>query len=175
MPQEKELKFNLQLFAESGEEEVVEEVTEEVVEEKKYTDKEVNDIIAKKKAKWEKKNEKPQKEEADKSETESTEAIVEESPYKAMYLQSEVKVAMGQNGIDTKKIGRAVRLIDTTQVVNETGELDEEKLNQAIADLITEWPELKTGHDQEGFQFGADAGSQEKIEDDQLKKAFGLK
>ena len=64
--------------------------------------------------------------------------------FMAKYAQAEIKVAMTVNGIDPQKVARAVKLIDTSEVLTDSGDVDSTKLNESIANLLKEWPELKT-------------------------------
>lgn len=108
-------------------------------------------------------------------EKEGTEAPPTVNPFIEKYAQAEIKVAMAQNGIDPSKIGRAVRLIDHTKVLDAEGAIDAEKLNTTIADLLKEWPELAplSDGDSKNFKIGADKNKQKGSEDDLIALAFG--
>lgn len=139
---------------------------------KTFTQEEVNALIGKEKAKFQKKI-KDISGEDEKKPGEGEKS--QENPFIQKYAQAEIKASMMTNGIDPLKVARAVKLIDTTEVLNETGEVDAEKLNKAIADLLKEWPELKTSKDggKDGFKFGSDQKKDKGNTDDLISKAFG--
>ena len=103
---------------------------------KTFTQDEVNALIGKEKAKFQKKlkdlsgDEEKKPGEGEKS---------QENPFIQKYAQAEIKASMMSNGIDPSKVARAVKLIDTTEVINETGEVDAEKLNKAMVETSTEY------------------------------------
>lgn len=141
---------------------------------KTFTQDEVNALIGKEKAKFQKKiKDLSGDEEKKPGEGEKT----QENPFIQKYAQAEIKASMMSNGIDPSKVARAVRLIDTTEVINETGEVDAEKLNKAIADLLKDWPELKATKDDQknGFKIGGDKEKDKGNAEDLIAKAFGNK
>ena len=103
---------------------------------KTFTQDEINALIGKEKAKFQKKlkdlsgDEEKKPGEGEKS---------QENPFIQKYAQAEIKASMMSNGIDPSKVARAVKLIDTTEVINETGEVDAEKLNKAMVETSTEY------------------------------------
>lgn len=113
---------------------------------KTFTQEEVNALIGKEKAKFQKKlKELSTTDDGEKSkEAETKTGTQEANPYLAKYAQAEIKVAMTMNGIDPQKVARAVKLIDTSEVLTDSGDIDSTKLNESIANLLKEWPELKT-------------------------------
>ena len=65
---------------------------------------------------------------------------------------------MAKAGVDVKKVERAARLVDTSEIL-ENGVLDSKKLEDEINAVIAEFPELKNTTEEEkeekGFKFGA--------------------
>lgn len=145
---------------------------------KTFTQEEVNALIGKEKAKFQKKLKELSsldEGESKKNESEGKVDSKKSNPYLDKYAQAEVKVAMTMNGIDPQKVARAVRLIDTSEVLTDEGEVDAEKLNKAIADLVKEWPELKQSAEngRDGFKFGSDSKKDKGKTEDLISKAFG--
>ena len=109
--------------------------------------------------------------------TTTTETV---NPFKDKYLSAAVQLAMTSSGIDPKKVGRAVKLIDAEDLLDEEGEISEESLTQAIEDLLKEWPELKvttTDDEDKGkqvkFKIGSDKEKGKGTSEDLIAKAFG--
>ena len=184
------LKFplNIQLFAEDGEgagsgaddksgnEGTGTEDKDQGSKAKTFTQEEVNALIGKEKAKFQKKlKDLSGSDDGDKSkEAEGKTGTQEANPYLDKYAQAEIKVAMTMNGIDPQKVARAVRLIDTSEVMSESGDVDTNKLNTAIANLLKDWPELKSAATGKVGKIGADNGSGGKVgAEDLIAKAFG--
>lgn len=144
---------------------------------KKFTQADVDAMIAKEKAKQKAKYEKAFKDgDPNDGKTGSTEGNHSEpNPYIEKYALAEIKASMMTNGIDPMKVARAVRLIDASEVLDETGEIDAEKLNKSIADLLKDWPELKATsvNGDKGFKFGSDNQKNKGTVDDLISKAFG--
>jgi len=193
-------KFNLQMFAE-GAEGAGEDTPPDTppAEEKKYTDKQMTDIVAKKEQKLNNKIAKLQKElEAAQAATTPPEAgntppatlsvddtALKEAQAKAlvvqeMYAKAEIKAAMAQAGVSVEKLERAVKLVDPNEVLDD-GEVDAEQLSAVIAEVIKDWPDLaaEKQEDKAGFKFGADGnskgGSDGEIDDETMRKLWGVK
>lgn len=173
------LKFplNIQLFADDNEDTGADDNdqgSDEGAAGKTFTQAEVDALIAKEKARA-KKQSKKQTEDTTKTDGEETSTKQEVNPYIDKYAQAEIKFAMTQNGIDATKANRAVRLIDQSTVLTEDGEVDIEKLNTAIADLLKEWPELASTKDADGkgFKIGADQSKNKAKDEDLIAAAFG--
>lgn len=64
--------------------------------------------------------------------------------------------------VDTKKVTKAVRLVDREKCVDEDGNFDRDKASEQISELLKEWPELiaKADEGNVGFVIGGD-GQQE--------------
>ena len=64
--------------------------------------------------------------------------------------------------VDTKKVTKAVRLVDREKCVDEDGNFDRDKASEQIFELLKEWPELiaKADEGNVGFVIGGD-GQQE--------------
>lgn len=95
------------------------------------------------------------------------------------YAQAEIKVALNASGVDPVKVQRASALIPYNEILSETGDVDTEKLNKAVAALLKEWPELKKiSENTPGFKIGAD---KEKDKDsgltlqEQIERNMGVK
>ncbi len=166
------------------------------VEEKKYTDKEVNDIsiknvnkalakqlkelgiddVEKAKAILTKARE---EEERNKSVDEKTqEAILKAEKQTLKAMNMTIENALLRKKVDDGKVARASRLVNKENIIDEHGEIDENKLNSEIEAIIKEFPELIPTADatKVGFKVGGD-GKQDKPEDDvsKMRKIMGLK
>lgn len=60
--------------------------------------------------------------------------------------------------VDTKKVTKAVRLVDREKCVDEDGNFDRDKASEQISELLKEWPELvvKVDEGNVGFVIGGD-------------------
>lgn len=167
-----------------------------VVEEKKYTDKDVNDISIKNVNKALAKQLKElgiddvekaksilakarEEEEKNKSVDEKTQEYIkkaEKQTLKAMNMT--IENALLRKKVDDGKVSRASRLVNKENIIDENGEIDENKLNSEIEAIIKEFPELipTTDAAKVGFKVGGD-GKQDKPEDDvsKMRKIMGLK
>ena len=167
-----------------------------VVEEKKYTDKDVNDISIKNVNKALAKQLKElgiddvekaksilakarEEEEKNKSVDEKTQEYIkkaEKQTLKAMNMT--IENALLRKKVDDGKVSRASRLVNKENIIDENGEIDENKLNSEIEAIIKEFPELipTTDAAKVGFKVGGD-GKQDKPEDEisKMRKIMGLK
>lgn len=165
-------------------------------EEKKYTDKDVNDISTKNVSKALAKQLKElgiddvekaksilakarEEEEKNKSVDEKTQEAIqkaEKQTLKAMNMT--IENALLRKKVDDGKVSRASRLVNKENIIDENGEIDENKLNSEIEAIIKEFPELipTTDAAKVGFKVGGD-GKQDKPEDDvsKMRKIMGLK
>lgn len=168
----------------------------QAVEEKKYTDKDVNDISTKNVSKALAKQLKElgiddvekaksilakarEEEEKNKSVDEKTQEAIqkaEKQTLKAMNMT--IENALLRKKVDDGKVSRASRLVNKENIIDENGEIDENKLNSEIEAIIKEFPELipTTDAAKVGFKVGGD-GKQDKPEDDvsKMRKIMGLK
>ena len=110
---------------------------------------------------------------------EKTQKIIEKgqkSTLKAMDLT--IENALLRKHVDDSKVNRAARLVDKEAILNENGEIDENKLSEEIEAVIKDFPELiPTAENQNlGFKIGGD-GKEDKQDDPMLKmrKIMGLK
>lgn len=90
--------------------------------------------------------------------------------------QAELKAEMAICGINPQKIARAVRLVDVADCLDETGEYNQEKAQEAINSLIQDWPELKQVQQQDNtFEFGAPGQEEhdQNTEKSMISKIFG--
>lgn len=173
--------LNIQLFADEGPDVDPEDKNQpeedDKPEEKTFTQEEVNALIAKEKARAKNKVKQKLKQEEPTEADEDVEQEPQVNPYLERYAQAEIKVAMTTQGIDPNKVNRAVRLIDHNTVLTEDGDIDVEKLNGSIADLLKEWPELAPANEVErkGFKIGGDGSDGKGDLGDEIAKAFGNK
>ena len=164
--------------------------------EKKYSDKEMNDISTKNSDKAVKKFMKDlgiddvekaksilakarEEEEKNKSVDEKTQEYIkkaEKQTLKAMNMT--IENALLRKKVDDGKVSRASRLVNKENIIDENGEIDENKLNSEIEAIIKEFPELIPTADaaKVGFKVGGD-GKQDKPEDElsKMRKIMGLK
>ncbi len=146
---------------------------------KAYTQADIDAAVAKEKARTKARYEKQLKSSSDNDKEDveaNNNATNNENPYIEKYVQAEIKVAMVQNGIDSAKVSRAVRLIDVKDVLSDEGDVDNEKLNTTISELLKEWPELapsKDDNDKGIRKIGSDKKENKGNVDDLIAKAFG--
>lgn len=165
-------------------------------EEKKYSDKEVNDISTKNVSKALAKQLKElgiedvekaksilakarEEEEKNKSVDEKTqEALKKAEKATLAAMNKTIENALLRKKVDDGKVARASRLVNKENIIDEHGEIDENKLNSEIEAIIKDFPELVPTTDtaKVGFKVGGD-GKQDKPEDEILKmrKIMGLK
>lgn len=180
--------LNIQLFAgETNEDAGAEDNNqeEESGEEATFTQADMDAAVAKEKARvkarYEKKNGKNKKTNSTQEDSEDSTATESQvNPYLEKYAQAEIRSALLENNVSKDKVKRAVRLIDQGEILDEDGDIDEEKLDEAIADLLEEWPELlpeKKGEEESGqnrnFKIGSDKNKDKGSEADLIAKAFG--
>lgn len=165
-------------------------------EEKKYSDKEVNDISTKNVSKALARQLKElgiedvekaksilakarEEEEKNKSVDEKTqEAIKRAEKATLAAMNSKIENALLRKKVDDSKVTRATRLVNKENIIDEHGEIDENKLNSEIEAIVKDFPELipTTDTTKVGFKVGGD-GKQDKPEDDitKMRKIMGLK
>lgn len=72
------------------------------------------------------------------------------------------------SGVESSKIARAVKMISTSSVLNEDGEVDSDLMTSEIEKLLKDFPEFKSKSSEDrkekGFKFGSDG------KDDKAKK-----
>lgn len=166
------------------------------VEEKKYTDKDVNDISTKNVSKALAKQLKElgiddvekaksilakarEEEEKNKSVDEKTQEYIKKAEKQTLLAMNKtIENALLRKKVDDGKVSRASRLVNKENIIDENGEIDENKLNSEIEAIIKEFPELipTTDAAKVGFKVGGD-GKQDKPEDDvsKMRKIMGLK
>ena len=167
-----------------------------VAEEKKYTDKDVNDISIKNVNKALAKQLKElgiddvekaksilakarEEEEKNKSVDEKTQEYIKKAEKQTLLAMNKtIENALLRKKVDDGKVARASRLVNKENIIDEHGEIDENKLNSEIEAIIKEFPELipTTDAAKVGFKVGGD-GKQDKPEDDvsKMRKIMGLK
>lgn len=163
---------------------------------KKYSDKEVNDISTKNVSKALARQLKElgiedvekaksilakarEEEEKNKSVDEKTqEAIKRAEKATLAAMNSKIENALLRKKVDDGKVARATRLVNKENIIDEHGEIDENKLNSEIEAIIKDFPELipTTDTTKVGFKVGGD-GKQDKPEDElsKMRKIMGLK
>lgn len=79
-------------------------------------------------------------------------------------------------GLNAKTIPYVLKLADFSQAVGQDGKINNETVKNALSKVLEDLPALKPQPEQSaGFvQVGAGAGSQSQVQEDALKKAFGL-
>lgn len=103
------------------------------------------------------------------------------------YAAAIQKVAMAQGtialigkGVPAEKASRFAKLLDLTGVMDDSGEIDEDKMGAAVDGLLKDWPEaLGKAGDKVGFKIGSDGKESkenaEEAELDKWRKEAGLK
>lgn len=164
--------------------------------EKKYTDEDVNNISKKNSDKAVQKFMKDlgienideaktilakAREEKEKSMSidEKTQKIIEKAQKESLRaIEMTIENALLRKKVDDSKVARAKRLVAKENIVNENGEIDENKLNEEIEAVIKDFPELipVTENTTTGFRIGGD-GKEDKAEDplDKMREIMGLK
>lgn len=170
--------------------------TKQTTPEKKYTDEDVNNISKKNSDKAVNKFMKDmgitdvekakeilkkaaEEEEKNKSVDEKTqEAIKKAEKATLTAMNKTIENALLRKKVDDGKVSRASRLVNKENIIDENGEIDENKLNSEIEAIIKEFPELvpTTETTKVGFKVGGD-GKQDKADDDldAMRKIMGLK
>jgi hypothetical protein len=179
--------LQIQFFGDEGEENQEptgddNELTfDEILSVKEYKsefDRRVNDAII---ANTKNQAKKAKKQQA--SKVEGTQEPVEvKNPFMDKFVQAEIKLSLIENGVAPDKASKAVRLIDAEGLLDDDGEISEVELNGAIAELLKEWPELKTTKEPEeeekkglNFKIGGDNSKGTGNADDLIAQAFGNK
>lgn len=169
--------------------------TDTKADEKKYSDKEVNDISTKNVSKALAKQLKElgiedvekaksilakarEEEEKNKSVDEKTqEALKKAEKQTLLAMNKTIENALLRKKVDDGKVARASRLVNKENIIDEHGEIDENKLNSEIEAIIKDFPELipTTDAAKVGFKVGGD-GKQDKPEDEvsKMRKIMGL-
>lgn len=104
---------------------------------------------------------------------------LEEIAKKAVSELTDLKIQNGMllKGINASKAPRLAKLIERNNILNEQGQVDEDKLNTEIETVLKIFPELVKNEDQQvGFKVGADGTEELKKNPlDDIKKAMGIK
>lgn len=148
---------------------------QETTEEKKYTDSEMNNISKKNSEKAVAKllkelgitdRQKAKEILRQASERENGTADTETEGQLRSQLEEATKQARQatleniflQNNVQARKIARASRLVDEKDCLDENGRFSRQKAENAVKELLKEWPELLQSTDsaQVGFKIGAD-------------------
>jgi hypothetical protein len=164
--------------------------------EKKYTDEDVNNISKKNSDKAVSKFMKDlgiddveeaktilahakEEREKNKSVDEKTQELINKAQKQTLVaMDMTIENALLRKKVDDSKVARAKRLVDKEAILNEKGEIDENKLNEEIEAVIKDFPELVPSADNmtAGFKIGGD-GKEDKAEDplDKVREIMGLK
>ena len=94
-------------------------------------------------------------------------------------LKAEIKMqAMtmaGELGVSASKMPYLLKMADLSQV-DADGVVDEDKLKEALGEVLKDLPELQaTAEQAHGFKVGSDGQSQPKDNADELARIFGVK
>lgn len=83
-----------------------------------------------------------------------------------------------RQGVDVKQVDYVLKLADFSNVADDKGAVDAEKLTEAIKKVLDDVPAFKSTQQNDGNGFqqigGQGDNSSNKNEDDLIKKAFGL-
>ena len=165
------------------------------VEEKKYSDKEVNDISTKNVSKALAKQLKElgiedvekaksilakarEEEEKNKSVDEKTQEYIKKAEKASLAaMNTKIENALLRKKVDDGKVARASRLVNKENIIDEHGEIDENKLNSEIEAIIKDFPELipTTDAAKVGFKVGGDGKQDKPDELADMRKIMGLK
>lgn len=170
--------------------------TDPKADEKKYSDKEMNDISKKNSDKAVSKFMKElgitdvekakailktaaEEEEKNKSVDEKTqEALKKAEKATLAAMNTKIENALLRKKVDDGKVTRASRLVNKENIIDENGEIDENKLNSEIEAIIKDFPELIPATDDNsnvGFKVGGDGKQDKKDQSQEIARAFGLK
>nr|DAU06890.1 MAG TPA: hypothetical protein [Caudoviricetes sp.] len=133
-------------------------------------DRKVNELLNKKQAEWGRNT----NESKDKFDELSKKA--EASMLEAVNLR--IENALLVKGVDSSKSSRMMRLVDKKAILDESGNIDNSKLNTEIEEILKDFPELSKKSEEKGFTIGGDGKETEKEKVDpldKLKKAMKLK
>lgn len=82
------------------------------------------------------------------------------SKTKTQLVKALLENRLMKQGVNSSKIARAVKMIDTLSVLNDDSEVDSDLMNTEIENLLKEFPEFKSKTDSDdknkGFKFGSD-------------------
>lgn len=96
------------------------------------------------------------------------------SKTKSQLVDALLENRLMKQGVDPSKIARAVKMIATTSVLNDDGEIDSDLMNTEIEKLLKEFPEFKAKLESDdrnkGFKFGSD-GKDDKGKEKQEESA----
>ena len=93
---------------------------------------------------------------------------------------AQATLALVGKGVPADKAARFARLLDLSDAVDANGEIDPDKMAEAVDALLAEWPEaLPKADNAAGFKIGSDGketkDNGEDAEMDKWRKAAGLK
>jgi len=89
-------------------------------------------------------------------------------------VQSEIKSALVTSGIDPDKVGKAMKLIDMDNILDENDEPDMKLLRREVKEIIKEFPNLKKATSSGGFKVGSgDGGKVDTKVNSELSSIFG--
>lgn len=110
---------------------------------------------------------------------EKTQKIIDKAKKESLKaMDMTIENALLRKKVDDAKVARAKRLVDKESIINEDGEIDENKLNSEIEAVIKEFPELIPSAENQttGFRIGGD-GKEDKADDplNKMREIMGLK
>lgn len=106
--------------------------------------------------------------------------ILKQQAEKSMLESVNLRIenALLVKGVDSSKSSRMMRLVDKKAILDESGNIDNSKLNTEIEEILKDFPELSKKSEEKGFAIGGDGKETEKEKVDpldKLKKAMKLK
>ena len=94
---------------------------------------------------------------------------------KLMNINIDSKIATLAEGISQEKLPFLNRLVDRSGLMNEKGEIDDDKVKEAINNVVKAFPDFKQSQNASGVKkIGSDGSNTNATLDDQLRKNFGL-
>ena len=94
---------------------------------------------------------------------------------KLMNINIDSKIATLAEGISQEKLPFLNKLVDRSGLMNEKGEIDDDKVKEAINNVVKAFPDFKQSQNASGVtKIGSDGNNTNATLDDQLRKNFGL-
>ena len=96
-------------------------------------------------------------------------ALMAETKVEAMTMASEL-------GVEQKTIPYLLKMADLSSVAKD-GQIDQDKLKESLNAVLKDIPQLKVSAEEKsnGFKIGADTGTKQSGNDEQLARIFGIK
>ena len=85
------------------------------------------------------------------------------------------KIATLAEGVSAEKLPFLNKLVDRSNLMNEKGEIDDDKVKEAINTVVKAFPDFKQSQNASGVKkIGSDGNNTNATLEDQLRKNFGL-